>query len=77
MGEALKGVAEQRRAQPPGLVTMRISSQTGLAARPGEPDAAFEYFMAGHLPPQPEGEGTPGAIEGGSSGESRRDESLF
>jgi penicillin-binding protein 1A len=77
MGEALKGVSEQRRTQPPGLVTMRISSQTGLAARPGEPDAVFEYFMAGHLPPQPEGDGSPGPTEGESSGESRRDESLF
>lgn len=77
MGEALKGVPERRRVAPPGLVTMRISSQSGLAARPGEPDAVFEYFMAGHLPPQPEGDGSPGIVESESGGESRRDESLF
>ena len=29
---------------------MRISADTGLAARPGEPNAIFETFMAGHLP---------------------------
>jgi penicillin-binding protein 1A len=77
MGEALKGVAERRPTPPPGLVTMRISSQTGLAARPGEPDAVFEYFMAGHLPPQPESDGIPGMADSESRSESQRDESLF
>jgi penicillin-binding protein 1A len=52
MGEALKGIPEQRRPAPPGLVSMRISSETGLAARPGEPNAIFETFIAGHLPPE-------------------------
>jgi penicillin-binding protein 1A len=54
MAEALKGVPEQRRTPPPGLVSMRISADSGLAARPGDPDAIFETFMAGHLPPQAE-----------------------
>jgi penicillin-binding protein 1A len=54
MAEALKGVPEQRRPAPPGLVSMRISADTGLAARPGDPNAIFETFMAGHLPPQAE-----------------------
>jgi penicillin-binding protein 1A len=54
MAEALKGVPEQRRTPPPGLVSMRISADTGLAARPGDPNAIFETFMAGHLPPQSE-----------------------
>jgi penicillin-binding protein 1A len=50
MAEALKGMPEQRRAAPPGLVSMRISADTGLAARPGDANAIFETFMAGHLP---------------------------
>lgn len=54
MSEALRGVPEQRPAAPPGLVTMRISADSGLAARPGEPNAIFETFMAGHLPAEPE-----------------------
>ena len=54
MSEALKGVPEQKRIAPPGLVSMRISADTGLAARPGDPNAVFETFMAGHLPPQAE-----------------------
>jgi penicillin-binding protein 1A len=77
MAEALKGVPEYRRPAPPGLVSMRISSETGLAARPGEPGAVFEYFMAGRLPAQPEGDA--GATMGvdGANGNTGRDESLF
>jgi len=50
MSDALQGVPQQPRTAPPGLVSMRISADTGLAARPGEPNAIFETFMAGHLP---------------------------
>jgi penicillin-binding protein 1A len=58
MAEALRGVPEQSRVPPPGLVSMRISADTGFAARPGEPNAMFETFMAGHLPPEPPSDGT-------------------
>ena len=76
MAEALKGVPEQRRPAPPGLVSMRISADTGMAARPGDPDAIFETFMAGHLPAEPQldsalGEGQQGAEE------KKEDDSLF
>ena len=52
MSEALAGVPELRPSPPPGLVSMRISADTGFAARPGEPNAIFETFMAGQLPPE-------------------------
>ncbi len=55
MAEALQGTSEQRRPPPPGLVTMRISAETGLAARPDDENAMFETFIEGHLPPMPEG----------------------
>lgn len=75
MAEALKGVPEQRRTPPPGLVSMRISADSGLAARPGEPDAIFETFMAGHLPPQAE---IDTALPTGEEGEeNKEDDSLF
>ncbi|HEY6642999.1 penicillin-binding protein 1A [Povalibacter sp.] len=61
MHDALQGVPQQRRTPPPGLVTMRVSADTGMAARPGEPNAIFETFMAGHLPPESEGDGSDGA----------------
>ena len=50
MREALQGVPEHRQTPPPGIVSMRVSADTGLAARPGEPNAIFESFIAGHLP---------------------------
>jgi penicillin-binding protein 1A len=72
MAEALKGVPEQKRTPPPGLVSMRISADTGLAARPGDPDAIFETFMAGHLPPQAE---VDTALPTSEAGEEKKDES--
>jgi len=76
MAEALKGVPEQRRAAPPGLVSMRISADTGLAARPGDPNAIFETFMAGHLPAEPQLDSTLGEQQEGAE-EKKDDDSLF
>jgi len=50
MRVALDGQPENRLPPPPGLVTMRISPETGLPARAGELDAIFETFIAGHVP---------------------------
>jgi penicillin-binding protein 1A len=50
MADALRGMPEQRQPAPPGLVTMRISADTGLPARPGDDNAVFETFIAGHVP---------------------------
>jgi penicillin-binding protein 1A len=77
MGEALKGVPEQTRTPPPGLVTMRISADTGLAASPGESDAIFEMFMADHLPAEAPSDGANIGTEGLASGERGGDDSLF
>ena len=76
MHEALQGVPEQRRVPPAGIVTMRISADTGLAARPGEPNAIFETFMAGHLPAEAEGDGSPAGTDA-TSGEQSSDEPIF
>jgi penicillin-binding protein 1A len=50
MREALKGVSEQRRPMPDGLVTLRISPDTGMLASGENPDAILETFMTDHLP---------------------------
>jgi len=76
MADALQGVPEQKRVPPPGLVTMRISSDSGLAARPGEPNAIFETFMADHLPAEAEGDGSPMGPNGPES-EQSSDEPIF
>jgi len=78
MADALQGTSEQRRVAPPGLVTMRVSADSGLAAPAGEPGGIFETFIAGHLPPQGEGDGSAGT-DGSKTppGETRSEESLF
>jgi penicillin-binding protein 1A len=50
MGEALKGVPEQPRAMPEGLVTLRISPDTGTLVSAENPDGIPEMFMVSHLP---------------------------
>ena len=74
MHDALQGVPQVRRAPPPGLVTMRVSADTGLAARPGEPNAIFETFMAGHLPAEAEGGD---GMSNGSVPEQSSDDPIF
>ncbi len=50
MHEALKGVPEQRRPMPDGLVTLRISPDTGTLVSADNPEGVAEIFMAAHLP---------------------------
>ncbi len=50
MREALRGVPEERRAMPEGLVTLRISAQTGELVSAENPEGVAEIFMASHLP---------------------------
>jgi penicillin-binding protein 1A len=49
MSEALKGVPESPLARPPGIVTARISADTGLLALEGTPNAMFELFRESDL----------------------------
>lgn len=50
MAEALKGVPEQHRRQPEGIVTVRIDPKTGKRAQPGTQGALFEYFKVENAP---------------------------
>jgi penicillin-binding protein 1A len=50
MGEALKGVTEQHRVMPDGIVTLRISPDTGALVSAENPNGLPEIFMADHLP---------------------------
>ncbi|HKT72984.1 MAG TPA: penicillin-binding protein 1A [Steroidobacteraceae bacterium] len=61
MREALKGVPDEKRPMPDGLVTLRVSSQTGALVSAENPDGVMETFMADHLP---------GAAEEGSAAQS-------
>jgi penicillin-binding protein 1A len=50
MREALKGVPEQPRVMPDGLVTLRISPETGTLVSAENPEGVPEMFMVNHLP---------------------------
>ncbi len=50
MGEALKGASEHIPPKPTGLVTVRISPETGLLARADDGSAIFETFRVDHVP---------------------------
>mgnify|MGYP003109468913 CR=1 FL=1 len=50
MGKALNGVPEQHPPQPSGIVSVRIDPDSGLQARPDNPDAIFEYFRQNNVP---------------------------
>lgn len=50
MRVALQGTNETELPRPPGLVTVRIDSDTGLLASADHPDAIFESFPEGSVP---------------------------
>ena len=50
MREALAGRPGHRLPMPDGVVTARISPETGELADGNDPNSMFEYFLADHLP---------------------------
>jgi len=73
MREALKGVPQERRPMPDGLVTLRISPDTGLLASAENPDAILETFMVNHLPAA----GAPGTVTPPAKEQTASGDSLF
>jgi len=74
MREALKGVPQERRPMPDGLITLRIAPDTGMLASVENPNAILETFMVNHLPAS-----TTAAGDAAASGtvQSTTGESLF
>jgi penicillin-binding protein 1A len=50
MESALQGMPKAALAQPPGLVTVRIDSKTGLRLRSGQAGGLFELFRPDNVP---------------------------
>ena len=50
MKVALDDKPENKQPQPEGIVTLRISPETGRLARQGDPNAIFEIFRKEHAP---------------------------
>ncbi|MGH8128121.1 MAG: penicillin-binding protein 1A, partial [Gammaproteobacteria bacterium] len=67
MGAALKGVPEAPATMPPGLVTVRIDSKTGLRCNADDPNAMWETFRTGNVPPRNQTQQAPSLYGGGGS----------
>ncbi len=50
MEQALRGRPEHRLPEPPGVVRMWVSRETGAPASAGSPDAIFEAFLERYVP---------------------------
>ncbi|MGE0484687.1 MAG: penicillin-binding protein 1A [Gammaproteobacteria bacterium] len=75
MKVALQGAPEATMERPPGLVTVRIDPDTGLLAGADNPNAIFESFREGHVPPR--GDSGPTAVGGGERPGTALPEQLF
>jgi len=69
MREALKGVPQEKRPMPDGIVTLRVSPQTGALMSAENPDGMNEIFMADHLPATGEQGSMAQSAEGGQPGQ--------
>ena len=68
MREALKGVPQEKRPMPDGIVTLRISPETGALVSAENPNGISEIFMADHLPAAGD-QGSMAQSEGGQAGQ--------
>ncbi|WP_419834029.1 penicillin-binding protein 1A [Endozoicomonas atrinae] len=59
MRTALDGKPEHKPVQPEGMITLKISPETGKLALPGDPNAIFEIFRQENAPQQYSDEGMP------------------
>ena len=75
MANALETVPEAPLPQPPNIVTVRISPETGLVTSTANADAMFEIFRDGHVP-KLQAEDTSSANSGGTIYDDE-DENLF
>jgi penicillin-binding protein 1A len=69
MREALKGVPQEKRPMPEGIVTLRISPDTGALVSAENPNGIAEIFMADHLPAANDQGSMAQSAEGGPAGQ--------
>jgi penicillin-binding protein 1A len=70
MREALKGVPQEKRQMPDGIVTLRVSPKSGALVSAENPDGIAEIFMADHLPAAgDQGSMAAQSAEGGQAGQ--------
>jgi penicillin-binding protein 1A len=69
MREALKGVPQEKRPMPDGIVTLRISPESGALVSAENPNGISEIFMADHLPAANDQGSMAQSAEGGPAGQ--------
>jgi penicillin-binding protein 1A len=52
MAEALRNQPEHELSRPPGIQELRINPDNGLVASDANPNAIWEKFSVGHVPPR-------------------------
>jgi penicillin-binding protein 1A len=67
--EALKGVPQDKRPMPDGIVTLRVSPESGALVSAENPDGISEIFMADHLPASNDQGSMAQSAEGGKAGQ--------
>lgn len=65
MRVALADFPERHHQQPEGIVSLKISTETGELADPGDPNAIFEIFRAENAPTKHSAPSIPAAGQGG------------
>jgi penicillin-binding protein 1A len=69
MREALKGVPQEKRPMPDGIVTLRVSPESGALVSAENPNGIAEIFMADHLPAAGDQGSMVQSAEGGPAGQ--------
>jgi penicillin-binding protein 1A len=69
MREALKGVPQEKRPMPDGIVTLRVSPESGALVSAENPNGISEIFMADHLPAAGDQGSMAQSAEGGPAGQ--------
>ena len=77
MREALKGVPQEKRPMPDGIVTLRVSPSTGALVSAENPDGIAEIFMADHLPTTNDQGSMAQSAEGGGTAGQAGGEPIF
>jgi penicillin-binding protein 1A len=77
MQEALRERPEHRQPEPPGVVRMWVSRESGAPSRAGAPGALFEAFLEQYAPQPGMGSGGDDTVGAETVGPTAGDDSIF
>ena len=77
MQQALAGKPEHHMAEPPGIISVRIDTKTGMLAGPNDPNSMFEYFTEQTAPTTAQAQSNPGEASAGAASSGNGSDHLF